>query len=334
MTFSSSHGDLPTNMCTLHYILYACGHSSYRYSSATSSACRPDNVCVKPLLEDGHNRIHDSTALKTMCPLCETGLSDPTKDPYLKNLRGICNLLERELDLVEDEEGKLVQRAREAVHLLNRMARSYWACSDSRPDPEELRGYITFAAESIEKIAQEKRRRDAQRRTPSPMAMGVSYYPPTYVPYQHTTFSQGTIDRQLGDLSLMRTPAASMRQYSVYYPGAYPSYMVSWTPSTNNYHMQSLERPVYPSAWEVLDNSVPPQVSTPMTEEHDDGSVYMNHNIQSHGFSSHLSRSSSPELQSLPSAVGAPPVKTYMDGRDDWACDFCGPECFCWHLDD
>ncbi|KAH7139488.1 hypothetical protein B0J11DRAFT_589369 [Dendryphion nanum] len=303
-------------MRTFDYVFWACGHTSYRPTVYTF--CDPSNMhgnfTIHDEPETTPGSIHRTFISKDICVFCQTSPIDNTQDPYIKNLVAISGLLTRTLINFNYSDNKAIRRARYAVTLLARMSRIYHVCSTSNPSQEEMRRHIQSAIRSVGYAIQQGENHD----------FGYQILMRTSVQPQ---FSQGTVERQLGGFTphvFPVEPNVSSRTYELnlsryYPPRRYSGYTLPY-PELSEPDPNITATEFYPTedisgfsedVYELKDG-VYMRMSTPAP-------------IPSPTISDSIPWRKEPRV---------PLVKTYIEGRDNWACDFCGPECFCWRFDD
>lgn len=321
-------------MCIFDYILHACGHSLYRYFRPTSHTCRPTNICGKPSLEtmghDLYHLIHESVVSKYTCTLCAAGLSNPATDPFLKNLEAIVCVLGRDIMRLRNIDAKLGSRACQAVKLLSRLSEMYWVCRGSRPGTVELQEYITFAAQAVEKAVHSQGTYDVAKE----MALSLACSFEQEIPRIDTevlgaTFSQGTIDRQLGDFAPEFILVSSYCMPKEQNPRRMHAPNIG---PTHSFPARAAELPITMSATtptnDFMKHFVLPRPFAQTSEKSAEDELVMTNPFSSPATATDWTP---PTVTSISAAS---PVKMYLDGRDEWVCDFCGPDSFCFDLDD
>lgn len=334
-------------MCIFDYIFHACAHSSYKYVRPTSYICGSDD---NGMMGECHELVQDYSVSQEQCRCCTTD-SDSARSPDVEDFEGIIDLLERDLTCLADtDKGEVgltrLARAYRAVQLLSEMAGRYWRQEEMVPglELEEILGYVRLAVDAVQNATREQRqtlRKAATFHSPA-IASGFKY--DSSASAARTTryaFSQGTIDRQLCYLAPSRPQYKGPPR-----PLPHPNYApLGWISYAQQHHIYAPSAPA-PSALHpphlanAFPNSKP--ATDPMRAMLDHCSSTLvsraresdedEHSVMTNPFCSTPAPVDIPAK--IPPAARVSGAKTYLDGRDNWECDFCGPECFCWGFDD
>ncbi|KAF2244445.1 hypothetical protein BU26DRAFT_569428 [Trematosphaeria pertusa] len=307
-------------MCIFNYNIYSCGHTEYHYGRATTTSCTQERVCELPTFEnmgeDQYHLLYEAQVRTAICAMCDAGDADLRTDPYLKNLQGIAFLLEQALEELQDSQSATASRAREVVCLLSRMSNAYWASGESRPDREEMRMYVAYATNCVEKA----------RAAHKPEKVGVPHVlrPPAsanenarcFEPFTRA-FSEDSIERQLCHLVPQMSVVEAAREPLLMHRAVYAP-------------VQAVRLPSVSAQEDFMRHMVLSRDCEPALSEDGESSIITD------PFMEDLSCPASPTLStwSKPFASEDSAPKTYFFGRDNWDCDFCGPECFCADLYD
>jgi hypothetical protein len=265
-------------------------------------------------------------------------------------------------------------RAYRAARLLSEMLERYWReeCTGPKLDLEEMLGYVRFAVDAVRKAQKDPRQQSQTLRKAhagtshaAPIASEAGH-PSSASTTQKLdtryTFSQGTIDRQLCYIPPLRSQCSRPSRPSLdrtYAPLGWISYSNSqlqrtYAPPASR--SSSLPRSHLPNTF-PNPASNPNPATDPMRAILDHCSSTRisrgrgtNSESESDSSEDHQSVTTNPfEAYSSSTPVHTPAklqptrdqhsskvsvAKTYLDGRDNWECDFCGPECFCWGFDD
>lgn len=310
-------------MCIYDYIFHSCGHTSYKFAHPTRYHCKITNMCAKPSLEDTDEGVspllNGAVVLKTTCFLCQNGFVDPSKDPYLKNLAGIVILLDRALEEDPyDKSGHGYDLAREAVTLLSRMSEAYWACSESKPNQQEMRRYVIYAIQCVRKVVQSRNERIENEN-----------YCSQNLSEDHPELSLGTLERQLCMFSLSTQSEAlpfRSQQHRLHRPQATSFYRTHAYNCSTGKPSRSIPklRPIlhldtsYPTLYQTATTCSPREVKDTDSMATDPLTPALSLNSASMPIS--------------PLSLDSPVYRTHFRGRDYWDCDFCGLECFCWNI--
>ncbi|KAF2111811.1 hypothetical protein BDV96DRAFT_649786 [Lophiotrema nucula] len=330
-------------MCLFTYVFHACGHSTYTFAAPTQSTCSSTNTCPTPSLDnDGEDLIAFSKVLHSSCSLCTPLLStsNNSNDPYLTSLRGIADVLELELTTL-DYGKKEAWKAMEAVKLLSRMAAVYDVCRESKPDREEVRGWVVKAVEKVDaartstptspsstaNVEEKEIRHATPAATPAPerATSERSPTPPISITLNKLISSSSSPSAPSTPSSTLTNPysdffnSSSLPSETDFSEGTVKRQLQMYSPPNPTSKAIPIPAPIHPvSAVQVEDMMRDMRLSP---------SLYFRPKSQ-------RIRGTDDGESVITNPVEEKVGEKEKEGRDAWACDFCGPVCLCERFDD